>query len=383
MRLKSLVLVAGVTFSLTARGAPAPTGSAPPGSAPPDPEILVLPGVFSTPETGFGGGAGLFILDHPIDSDQGSKANALRIGAIYTEKKQFILRGSLERYVNDNRDLITLSVMAQRYPDSFFGVGNNTRVRDEEKYTSYAWETNARYLHEVNPRVYIGAQAAIYHERIDHLKPGGFLDRRADQNDNPVRGIDPFALSGAGILLRRDTRDDYQDPVRGSFVEASTTTRLRALGSDHQYNTTAIDTRWFVPLSSAKSPASGNVPRLAFQALAISTNGDPPFQALAMMGGRDVLRGYFLGRYRDRDLAVFQSELRIPVSQRWGAVAYAGAGNVSRHWSGMKASEFKPATGAGVRYRFSDVQKVNIRLDFTWGRETPNPSFYLSLAEAF
>ena len=49
----------------------------------------------------------------------------------------------------------------------------------------------------------------------------------------------------------------------------------------------------------------------------------------------------------------------------------------------MKFREFKPATGAGVRYRFSDVQKVNIRLDFTWGRETPNPSLYLSLAEAF
>lgn len=342
------------------------------------PEILVLPGVFSTPETGFGGGAGLFILDHPIDDEQGSKANALRIGAIYTEKKQFILRGSLERYVNAERDLITLSVMAQKYPDSFFGVGNNTRVRDEEKYISWAWETTARYLHEVNPRLYIGAQAALYNERVDHLRPGGFLDRRTDQNDNPIRGIDPFALSGAGVLIRRDTRDDLQDPTRGNFIEASTTARLRDLGSDHQYNTTAIDTRWFVPLATSPNP-----PRLAFHTLAISTNGNPPFQALAQLGGRDILRGYFLGRYRDRDLAVLQSEVRVPVSERWGVVGYAAAGNVARHWHGMKAREFKPAGGAGVRYRFSDAQKVNIRLDLTWGRETPNPSFYLSLAEAF
>lgn len=342
------------------------------------PEILVLPGVFSTPETGFGGGAGLFILDHPIAGDQGSKANALRIGAIYTEKKQFILRGSLERYVNGDRDLITLSVMAQKYPDSFFGIGNNTRVRDEEKYISWAWETTARYLHEVNPRLYIGAQAALYNERIDYLRPGGFLDRRTDQNNNTIRGIDPFALSGAGLLVRHDTRDDLQDPTRGHFIEASTTARLRDLGSDYQYNTTAIDTRWFIPMTDSPNP-----PRLAFQTLAISTNGNPPFQALAQLGGRDILRGYFLGRYRDRNLAVFQSEFRMPLTERWGAVGYAAAGNVARHWHGMKSREFKPATGAGVRYRFSDAQKVNIRLDLTWGRETPNPSLYLSLAEAF
>jgi outer membrane translocation and assembly module TamA len=133
-----------------------------------------------------------------------------------------------------------------------------------------------------------------------------------------------------------------------------------------------------MPLASSSNP-----PRLAFQTLAISTNGNPPFQALAQLGGRDILRGYFLGRYRDRNLAVFQSEFRMPLTGRWGVVGYAAAGNVARHWSGMKSREFKPATGAGVRYRFSDAQKVNIRLDLTWGRETPNPSFYLSLAEAF
>jgi hypothetical protein len=43
----------------------------------------------------------------------------------------------------------------------------------------------------------------------------------------------------------------------------------------------------------------------------------------------------------------------------------------------------KPAWGAGLRYRISDSQRVNLRLDLASGRQTPNPSFYLSLAEAF
>ncbi|NBQ52806.1 MAG: hypothetical protein EBU49_04410 [Proteobacteria bacterium] len=342
------------------------------------PEILILPGVFSTPETGFGGGAGLFILDHPIESEQGSKANAMKIGAIYTEKKQFVLRGSLEKYVNGDRDLITVSVMGQKYPDAFFGVGGNTLVKDEEKYISYAWEAQVRFLREITARVYLGTQAVLSNERIEHLKPGGFLDRQTDQNEHPVTGISPFKLGGMGLLARVDTRDDYQDPVRGHYIEGSAMFRRHEFGSTYQFNTSTIDGRWFFPLA-----ASSNPPRLAFQFLAISNNGSPPFQALAQLGGRDILRGYFLGRYRDRDLLALQSELRVPLGGKWGAVGYAAAGNVARTWEGMRAAEFKPAAGIGVRYRISDVQKVNLRLDLTWGRETPNPSLYLSLAEAF
>ena len=342
------------------------------------PEVLILPGVFSTPETGFGGGAGLFILDHPIEGKQGSKANAIRIGGIYTEKKQFVLRGSIEKYVNDNRDLITVSFMAQKYPDAFYGVGGNTLVKDEEKYISYAWEAQVRFLREITTSVYLGTQAILSNERIDHLKPGAFLDRQMDQNGHPVTGTVPFDLAGIGLLARMDTRDDYQDPVRGYFIEGSTMVRRQEFGSAHQFNTSTIDGRWFVPLT-----ASTNPPRLAFHCLAISNNGSPPFQALAQLGGRDVLRGYFLGRYRDRNLLALQSELRIPLRGKWGAVVYAAVGNVARTWEGMRSTELKPAGGIGARYRVSDVQKVNLRLDFTWGRETPNPSLYLSLAEAF
>lgn len=342
------------------------------------PEVLILPGIFTTPETGFGAGAGLFVLDRPISGSRGSKANALRIGAIYTEKKQFIVRGSLEKYLNGERDLLSASVVAQEYPDSFFGIGSNTRVVDEEKYISHAWNAQAKYLHEYSSNLYFGAYALLSDERIDHLTPDGFLALRTDQNKNQINGIDPVRLGGAGITIRLDTRDDYQDPTKGYFVEGGTILYRKAFGSTHEFNTTTLDGRWFVPLTTADNPL-----RLGFQTVITSNNGSPPFQSLAQLGGRDVLRGYFLGRFRDRNLLAFQSELRIPLRGKWGAVGYAAVGNVSKSWDGMRAKEFKPAGGIGARYRFSDVQKVNLRLDFTWGHETPNPSYYLSLAEAF
>ena len=61
-------------------------------------------------------------------------------------------------------------------------------------------------------------------------------------------------------------------------------------------------------------------------------------------------------------------------------MVYIALGNISDEWQGMFAREFKPPAGTGLRYRVVDAQKGNPRLDFAWGRETPNPSYYLSLA---
>ena len=342
------------------------------------PEYIILPGFFRAPETGFGGGLGLFILSQPSDGQQGSKGNAIKIGAIYTEKKQFVIRGLSESFVNDHRDHLSIFGNAQEYPDSFFGIGSNTRVADEEKYTSYEWDIQLRYLHEFSSALYFGGQGAISNERITHLKFQGQLEHKIDQNGQAIKGTEPVNLAGVGFIGRWDTRDDLQDPDRGMFVEGGFLSRKKEFGSNYDFSSMNLDARGFMPLSISKRPI-----RIAWQAVAISHDGQPPFQALASLGGRDVLRGYFLGRFRDRKLFALQTELRMPISEKWGVVAYGGAGNVAPDWQNLTARSFKPAWGFGGRYRISNTQKVNLRLDLAWGRETPNPSVYLSLAEAF
>jgi outer membrane protein assembly factor BamA len=342
------------------------------------PEYVVLPGIFRAPETGLGGGVGLFILNKPMDGQQGSRGNSLRLGTVYTEKKQFVARAVLERFINNHRDHLLISANAQQYPDSFFGVGGNTKVEDEEKYISYEWDTQIRYLHEFTSSFYFGGQGNFLSEKISTIKQDGFLNQKKDQNGHGIIGTEPMHLAGVGVLTRWDTRDDLQDPDKGHFIESGFISRSKFLGSDHEFNTFNFDARWFLPLSNTDRPI-----RMALNAVVVSHDGNPPFQALAALGGRDILRGYFLGRYRDRQLLAIQSELRAPLGAKWGIVGYIGAGNVSKEWQGMLAREFKPAAGTGLRYRVADAHKVNLRLDFAWGRDTPNPSYYLSLAEAF
>jgi outer membrane protein assembly factor BamA len=341
-------------------------------------EYILLPGVFRAPETGLGLGAGIFILSPTTPGTQGSKSDAIKIGAIYTEKKQFVARALIERFLNNHRDHILISTNVQKYPDSFFGTGGDTRAEDEEKYTSHAWDIQLRHLHEWSSNMQAGPQAVVSDERISDFTPAGMLAKRSDQNGRSLTGMQPMRMVGLGVLTRIDTRDDIQDPDKGWFLESGYIRRATAFGSDHEFNSLTFDLRAFIPIAIGPRPV-----RLGGNLVAISQDGEPPFQALAQLGGRDLLRGYFLGRFRDRKLLAFQTELRIPIGLKWGVTGYAGAGNVSGDWQDMVKKRPKPAWGAGLRYRISDSQRVNLRLDLASGRQTPNPSFYLSLAEAF
>ena len=47
--------------------------------------------------------------------------------------------------------------------------------------------------------------------------------------------------------------------------------------------------------------------------------------ALAMMGGESMMRGYYLGRFRDKNMLATQAEYRFlpfAFSNRWGAAAF-------------------------------------------------------------
>lgn len=57
--------------------------------------------------------------------------------------------------------------------------------------------------------------------------------------------------------------------------------------------------------------------------------GAVPFTQMPMLGGQNLLRGLFGGRYRDHALVAAQAELRVPVWRWFGLAAFAGAGEVA------------------------------------------------------
>jgi hypothetical protein len=102
---------------------------------------------------------------------------------------------------------------------------------------------------------------------------------------------------------------------------------------------------------------------------------------MGMIGGDTLMRGYYYGRYRDKNLAVLQAEYRMPVWKRLGLVGFAGVGDVAPAPGRFRLGSFKAAGGFGFRFLFDPKEKTSIRLDFGFGKDTSG--MYITATEAF
>ena len=98
-----------------------------------------------------------------------------------------------------------------------------------------------------------------------------------------------------------------------------------------------------------------------------------------------MMRGYYNGRYRDRNFIGSQTELRYRVSDRFGLDAFLGTGEVAH--KAFSAAQLKPDYGGGVRYFFDTEKGLSIRADYGIGQkpagEKRESGFYIALGEAF
>ena len=68
---------------------------------------------------------------------------------------------------------------------------------------------------------------------------------------------------------------------------------------------------------------------MAFQFLGNFNEGDVPVRSMANMGSGSIMRGYYEGRYTDKNMLAFQAEMRQHLIRRLGMVAFAGVGRVA------------------------------------------------------
>ena len=104
-----------------------------------------------------------------------------------------------------------------------------------------------------------------------------------------------------------------------------------------------------------------------------------PWPMLARLGGGQRMRGYYEGRYTDNDLVAVQLELRQRIWRRIGCTVWGGAGNVFADFASWRWSHTLPNYGFGLRWELK--KRVNIRLDYGFGRKTGG--FLLNINEAF
>ena len=94
------------------------------------------------------------------------------------------------------------------------------------------------------------------------------------------------------------------------------------------------------------------------------------------------MRGYYRGRYRERNLIAMQAEYRMPLVGRLGAVFFGGYGEVAHELRGFELQRFKRSLGLGARFLFSRADQLHLRVDFGFGEEGFS-GVYINVGEAF
>ena len=156
------------------------------------------------------------------------------------------------------------------------------------------------------------------------------------------------------------------------------------LKSDYNLTSIITDNRFYLPVKE------NNV--LAFQFYAQYTIGpNPQFNLISLMGGESLMRGYYLGRYRDRHLLATQVEYRIlpfTFSKRWGASVFLAMGQVfgeniseDNFKNGFQFKNILPTGGAGLRFLLFQEKDIYFRVDY--GVTKNGGNYYLTLGEAF
>jgi len=334
------------------------------------PGFLVLPILYRTPETGWAGGVG-GVATFRLGPDPASPRPSSALFALtYTQKKQIIFSVRPEIYLDRERIAVAGTIEANRYPGLFYGLGPDTPDEAEEVFTPVQVLIELTAVRKVSARLplYAGLLFGLESYHFSSFAEGGLLA------SGSVPGTRGGTSPGLGLAARWDSRDSVFTPGRGNFWQVSAASYGGPLGGPYGYVKFKADLRTYMTVLAG--------PVLAFQAKLEAVAGDSvPFTACPKLGGDSLLRGYYSGRYRDRVYAAAQTELRLPVSGRFGAVLFVSAGAVAGRIAGLGDSPLRAAWGGGLRYRLTS-DGPNLRVDFGFGRGG-NKGLYFTAGEAF
>jgi outer membrane protein assembly factor BamA len=330
--------------------------------------VLILPVIARSIETSWSfGGASSFTF-HINPKDRLSRTSNLQALALYSLRKQFVaaINGSI--YFPGEKYILNQQLSYSYYPDKFWGLGKTSADSSEE---DYDYKQYYIYLHpqtNIGNKIYIGLLYEF--QRLFDVKydSGGLFDL---QN---IPGRNGYHISGLGASFTYDTRNNAFSPDKGIMLQFYFNHFANYFGSDFNYTNFVIDARKFICLYNHQV--------LAMQATGFFNAGEVPLRSLALLGGSSKMRGYYEGRYRDKNLVVIQTEYRVPLFRRFSAVGFGDVGNVADKLNDMNFQCLKYSYGAGLRIALNQTEKLNLRLDYGIGAGKSN-GFYLQLGEAF
>ena len=339
--------------------------------------FVVVPALASSPETGFEfGGASLFSFYTDTVRHSITRVSNLYGYASITTKGQEKVSLNASYWEPQNTWHYTANISFYNFPIDFYGIGNNTKKANEE------------LVDEKRTRIVITAQKLISQYFYAGLNVGGFKyyyysgtpnQNLGFKNNSNIQDESGGSNLTAGPVLTFDNRNNNTYTTKGFMLNANLN-GIQGIYSNSSY------TGGFLNIDYSQFFLLQKKLVLGLNAKEQSLlGGRSPFYLLPQLGNDALMRGYYTGRYRDRNLLAGQAELRYRLSERFGVVGFLGTGEVSN--SSFSASQLKPNYGGGLRYFFDIEKGLSIRADYGFGEkpagEPREQGFYIALGEAF
>lgn len=334
--------------------------------------FMVLPALGYAQETGAEYGIASNYNFYFNRKDSIIRSSNLLLMGTYTTKKQSNIKLQADIWTDNNDYHIISEIRYRNWPSNYYGIGMDTKKADEDLISQKLFRAKLEVEKRIASKYYAGVNIQYDYVQFKDIEIDGIFDGASLLGK---KGGQQLLL---GISQLFDNRDNVSYTTRGYYARAKLAYAPKLwTKEDFEGGNFDADLRAFFPIHPKLT--------LAAQAVYRSTFGKTvPFYAYRDLGGDMMMRGYYIGRYKDKNYLASQAELRYRFHPRFAAAAFTGVGSV---FSKEYDARFIPSYGGGFRYFFSLEHNSNIRIDYAYGEQRPGEKrqsgFYLSLSEAF
>ncbi|MBS6225038.1 BamA/TamA family outer membrane protein [Parabacteroides johnsonii] len=342
----------------------------------------VLGGPSYTPEASFGVGGAVLASFRMNKQDTISQRSFLPAGLNLSINGTIVVAGAGTFFFNENRFRIYMNYGYRNEPSHYYGKGFEKAETIERgdsttRFHRSYFQLYPRFVWEVRPHFYLGGLFDLNYTKVSNV--------------NSVMEKDPYFQQfkrkyfnvGIGGLIQYDTRDDVATPTRGMLLGANFKLFGKYLGGAYNYEIIELEYRQFKNIFRPRST-------LAWIAKSQIGLGDVPFTELPTFGSPFDLRGYYMGKYRDKSMAygiveyrhMFGSPAKYKSGNFWakcGFVAWVGTGTIGE--TPFDWNKWKLNFGAGLRFQMQPGK--NFRLDIGKEPGQPGMQVYMNMTEAF
>ena len=328
------------------------------------PKFMTYPTLAYSPETKWEFGLSSLYI-YLANRDLNNRLSEVKAFTFYTLENQYGLWLDHALYTDKNTWFFLGKSRYQNFPLLYYGIGLENNTGQHEEVQGEFTLFRQRFMREFFDSFYTGLEFDFQRLNNVNSELSKFIRR-------------PIASTnlGVGWGFLYNNIHNAMNPRNGFFSEWAFLNYHKKLGSEFNLQSYIIDNRFYYPVST------NNV--LAGQLYGQFTTGDAPFNLISLLGGENLMRGYYLGRYRDKHMIAGQIEYRMlpfGFSKRFGGSIFLAAGQVFSEENKFQWRKFLPTGGAGLRFLVFPEKDIYTRLDVSFTKE--GNGIYLLIGEAF